>query len=415
MQWQYWFGAVFASVGSGVLSSIEVALTHFCRSRLLERLSGERLRFFEEELQKQDRFVLMVRTLDTIADIVCILLVVVAIADGEVLLWKALIYGLALVLVVGETAPSALGRLRAEWIVERFLPVLSALDRVLKPFVVVVAWVNGLFARLWGAIEEKEPEDDIAEEILSVVSEGEQQGALQEEQREMIENIIELPDVTVADIMTPRTDMVFVESDARIREITKVALAQGFSRLPVCEGSHGNVIGVLYVKDLLKHSPDQELVARDIMRPALYVPETEKVSELLRDLRAARVHIAIVIDEYGVAVGLVTLEDIIEEIVGDVADEYDTMQRRLVKTADGQYEVDAGMNIEEFNRETGFTLPESDLYESVGGFLLSELGRIPRDTESFEYDNLRFTILEADQRRIKRVQVQVTHCPVRSS
>jgi len=413
MEGAYWLAALSSAVASAVFSALESALVRFSRARLRTRITrpGE-MALFERAMEKRLRLALMVRTLDAVADVWCVLCLAAATngTASPLALLKTFGYGLLIVLIFGETVPTRLGRLRAEWLLEHSLRPLLALERGLGPLLSVVASVTSALARLWGVLEETVPEDlSITREIRSVVSEGERHGAIELEQREMIESIIEFPDVTVSEIMTTRTDMVLLHSSASLQEARELAVKTGFSRIPIYEGNRDNVVGVLYVKDLLRCPEEQGLTLRQVMRPPFFIPESKKVSGLLEDFRRSQVHLAIVLDEYGVPVGLVTMQDIIEEIIGELSDEFGRTQRfAILKLSEKEFEADPGIRLDEFNREVGLSLPTDDAYQSLGGFLLAHLGRIPTVGEHFEYGGIRFTILDAEPRRIRRVKIALT-------
>jgi len=291
---------------------------------------------------------------------------------------------------------------------------------ILPPFAVIAFPFRWLFklqeafqkagGRLGGREEAETPEESLAEELLDVVSEGEREGALKEEEREMIESIIEFRDLRASEIMTPRTEMATAPAERSLEQAQEIARQRRYSRLPVVSGSRDNIVGILYVKDLIYKMGTPEaakLKVRDLMRKPYFIPETKRVADLLREFRARKLHIAIVLDEYGGTAGLVTIEDIIEKIVGEIEDEYEQPEARpLLEVTDGRVaELSARVHTDELNQALGISLPEDSDYETVGGFIFAHLGRIPREGESFTYENLEFTILEADERQVSRLRV----------
>lgn len=252
----------------------------------------------------------------------------------------------------------------------------------------------------------------IQDEILTVVNEGEREGAIHEDAAEMIEGLMELHEAHVSDIMTPRTDMVMLKRTATFTEASAVIIESGHSRIPVHGDTRDEIVGLLYAKDLLPFLPSTpDALSRDLsslaLREPMYVPETKPVNVLLKEFQRGRAHIAIVLDEYGGVAGLVTIEDILEEIVGEIADEHDPAETAPIQaTADGVFDVDGRVRIDELNEEASFDLPEHADFDTIGGFVFNHLGRIPKVGESFSLGDAQFTVLAASDRAIQRVRVE---------
>src|SRR5262249_47679529 len=250
------------------------------------------------------------------------------------------------------------------------------------------------------------------QEILSVVSEGEAQGAVDEEQKEMIQSVIELHDTTVSAIMTPRTDIVGVPASATFDEVREMVVRNGHSRIPVFEKTIDHIVGVLYAKDMLRLRPEQPFDARKVMRTAPYVPQTKTIGELLDEFRQTKVQIAIVLDEYGGTAGLATIEDILEELGGEIDDEYEQPEAPTITRVDEDtIELDSRVPIYEVNTELGIALPDDGEFETIGGFVFSTLGRIPTRGEEFSFENLQFRVVDAEARKIKRLRIKVQREP----
>jgi CBS domain containing-hemolysin-like protein len=329
----------------------------------------------------------------------------------QAILAAAIIIGLLLVLVFSMAVPLAWARYAGEKLVARTLWVmwvgywiLWPITKLLHPFDIVVR-------RLAGVPDMEDNDEHVEEEILSAVSEGEREGVVNAEEREMIESVMRLDEKQADDVMTPRTEVKAVNMEANLAEVLEVITLAGVSRLPVYKESIDNVVGILYAKDLLpmlKSEGTEEFRVEKLMRPAIVVPETKPIPDLLRDMKKQKVHMAIVLDEYGGTAGLVTVEDILEEIVGDIADEYELPEPEpIVRLGPDQAEIDARLRIDELNDEMGTDLPEDADIDTVGGFAFATLGRIPRTGETFSYMNVKFTILAAEPRRIKRLRVEV--------
>jgi CBS domain containing-hemolysin-like protein len=222
----------------------------------------------------------------------------------------------------------------------------------------------------------------------------------------MIHSIFEFADTSVREVMIPRIDMVTLESDASVDEAVDLALQGGFSRIPVFEETIDNIIGILYIKDMVRQLREghNQLPIRELVRPAYFVPETKKLDDLLREIRQRRTHIAIVIDEYGSVSGLVTIEDLVEEIVGDIRDEYDIEENVYEQVSKDEYIVDAKMSIGEFDDLLETNL-ENENYDTLGGFLYAQLDKIPVAGDTITYNDLTFTILATRGRRITKVRV----------
>jgi CBS domain containing-hemolysin-like protein len=245
------------------------------------------------------------------------------------------------------------------------------------------------------------------EELRLLVTVGEEEGVLEEAETEMIHSIFEFADTPVREVMIPRIDIVALESTITLNEAVDQALEGGFSRIPVYEETIENIIGVLYTKDMLRQLREghEAQLIRDLVRPAYFVPETKKLDDLLREIRQKRVHMVIVIDEYGSVSGLVTIEDLMEEIVGDIQDEYDREEKLYEQVNDHEYVFSAKISIDEFNEIMDIKLEHED-YDTLGGFLYAQLDKIPVAGDTVTFHHYRFTILTTRGRRIVRVQVE---------
>ena len=297
-----------------------------------------------------------------------------------------------------------------ETVLARSLGVLVALRAVLWPIARGLAAVDFIIRRLLGKPEETEDEENerMEQEILDAVSEGKAFGAVDEEQKEIIESVFELDDTAVNAIMTPRTDINAVHADATYEEFRDAILSGGHSRIPVYEDTVDHIIGVLYAKDLLRLKPGNSFDARGIMRIAPYVPETKSIADLLKEFRQSKVQIAIVLDEYGGTAGLATIEDILEELVGEIDDEYDQQSAPAIEQIDEDtLEVDARVHVDEVNEELEIELPEDGDYETIGGFVFSMLGRIPTAGDELQHENVHLQVLDAEPRRINRIRIHV--------
>lgn len=315
-----------------------------------------------------------------------------------------------LVLVFGVAIPHAWSKYAGEWLVVRLLPLLAVLCWVGYPLIVLLELFDPLVRRLAGVpVQDAQSfADELEREILNVVSEGELHGAVDEEEKEMIESVMELGDTRVEEIMTPRTEIVALGQDADLDQVLQMIRSKGYSRIPVYGGNIDRILGVLYAKDLLRRAEESPFDLEGLMRKPLYIPESKPVRELLREFQERKIHIAIVLDEYGGTAGLVTIEDILEELVGEITDEYETQAPvELNRIDEHTIEVDARMRIDDLNDRLDIRLPEDGDYETIGGFVFSTLGKIPKVGEQFDHQNIGIRVIAAEPRKITRLRLTV--------
>ena len=325
-------------------------------------------------------------------------------------LW-AFVIALLGVLVFGIAIPSAWARYAGESLLITSLPVLHGLRHVLYPLVAPLLGLDWVVRRLAGVHDGdgRNDVDGMEQEILSVVSESEARGAVDEEEAEMIESVIELRDTQVDRIMTPRTDISAVLRSVSFAQLKDLIRQKGHSRVPVYEDTVDNIIGVIYAKDLLQVADAGSFDAAAIMREPIYIPESKQTRDLLHEFQEGKGHMAIVLDEYGGTAGLVTIEDILEELVGEIIDEYEDLEPEPLRRIDeSTVDVDARMRIDELNDDLGIELPESEDYETIGGFVFSSLGKIPQTGEECAHANVTICVTDAGPRRIKRLRLHVT-------
>lgn len=265
------------------------------------------------------------------------------------------------------------------------------------------SWLGGLRRTLFGkrrALTEKE--------LQAVIDESEEEGLINEEEGEMLQSIFEFGDTIVREIMVPRTDMVCCSSMALLPELLEAIITSGHSRIPIYEGTADRIVGVVYAKDLLRFwgQAAEDLPIPRVMRAPYFVPETKNVEELLQEFRNKRVHMAIAIDEYGGTSGLITIEDLIEEIIGDIQDEYDIEEDWSVEEEDGALLVDARLNIEDLEEHFDISIPR-EKFDTVGGYVFHLLGHVPREGEEAHGSGLVLTVIESDERKIRKLRVRV--------
>jgi CBS domain containing-hemolysin-like protein len=245
------------------------------------------------------------------------------------------------------------------------------------------------------------------DELRLMVEVGEEEGVLEEDEREMIHNVFDLGDTAVREVMVPRIDMVTVEADDSLTDATQIIVQGGFSRIPVYDDTINDIIGVLYAKDLLRvmatgNTPQQ--IRQLPLRSAYYVPESKRLDDLLHEMQRQRVHIAIVVDEYGAVVGLVTIEDLVEEIIGDIKDEYDKEEQIFERVSETEFLVDAKISVDDLNERIDTDLPAED-YDTLGGFVYTQLDKIPAVGDVVTYKDLTITVLGTKGRRVTKVKI----------
>ncbi len=298
---------------------------------------------------------------------------------GPTLVAAMALLGLSLV-VLGDLVPRAIGRARPRTLAYRFVPLL-------EPAIAIGSRATDMLA-----------EEDLEEEEATDAD---------HDEMELISSVLQFSDTLVREVMVPRPDMVTVSRDATISELLEVVAEHGFSRLPVVGEDIDDVVGMVIVKDLLPgmgNGPEAKTVA-DVMRPIDYVPETKRVSDLLREMQASKAHMAVVVDEYGGTAGLVTIEDLLEELVGEIVDEYDEEEPLIVPEGDGVWRVDARFGVEELSEQVGAELPDQD-WDTVAGLVLGLAGRVPREGERFDVDGISLVVTKVQGRRVSEVLVE---------
>lgn len=408
-------GLVITVMISFFYSSAYFSLRNFSRLRLEELMTKQgRQGGLAWLLDDLHNLFLMCSFIRTSANLAIVTMMIWLMSKGALTvlgLVEAFLVSALLLTIFSVALPHAWSRYAADSFLSRAIPILRISEILTYPVLKIIQGVDILVRRLSGAsIEMDADEEHAQQEILEAVQEGEDEGVVDTNERKMIESVIELRTITVGQIMTPRTEIVAIDADASIDEIKKTILEYGHSRMPVYEENLDNIIGMLYVKDLLQLLGEnlEEFDLRKIMRQCYFVPETKNLRDLFAEFRNKQLHVAIVLDEYGGTLGLATFEDAIEQIIGQVADEYEPMEQPMVKQVNtSTLELDGRARVDELNDEYPVDLPESDDYETVSGFLFSSLGRIPETHETYQYRNLLFTVIDATERKINRLKLEI--------
>jgi CBS domain containing-hemolysin-like protein len=307
--------------------------------------------------------------------------------------------------------PHAWAKYAGEKILSRTCGFLMFFKQIALPVLYILRVYDGFVRRLAGVAETtpEEEHEEKQEEFLNGLEQHRIEGVVDEEEQEMIENVLELSETTADEIMTPRTDIVAVEVNSGLHTVLDSINTAGHTRVPVYEKNRDNIIGLIYAKDLLAEvgKPAADFKLRSKIREAYFVPESKPLRALLHEFQDQKLHIAIVLDEYGGTAGIVTLEDILEELVGEITDEYEKTRPEPIAELDkNTIETDARTYIDDLNDQFELNLPEDEDYDTIGGFVFSHLGYIPKTGENFDYENLKFTITSAEARRIKRIRIQ---------
>ncbi len=406
-------GVALATLLSLFFSSLTYSLREYSRPKLadfLGRRDGDG--WFEPITRHASDLVFLTAVGRQFANI--LIFVLVFASFEQTTYGRAAKYGMTIVVAgliavfFSITVPHAAARYAGAQIVGYFAPFLNLFRVIFSPFAKLMHGTDDVVRRAMGA-SNTVSQTRAEEEILEAVEVGEERGLVDEQEREMIESVIEFRGITVGHAMTTRQEIVALNTGSTLDDVKRAIEESGHSRIPVYEGSVDHIVGILHARDLIKHLGigDLQFSVPSAMRPAIYVPETKPLRDLLKDFRLQKIHIAIVLDEYGVTSGLVTIEDILEELVGDISDEHEPHEPAMFKRIDDAVaEADAKIHIAELNRLAGISLPEDAGYETLSGFLSTALARIPEKGTSYEHEHVRYTILDAAPQRINRVKIE---------
>ncbi|MFW6038882.1 MAG: hemolysin family protein [bacterium] len=410
-----WTGLAACVLG-GYFAACNLALKAFSRKRLAElfeqRGQDARFSWLIGHVVPLQLLTGMLRTTMSLLVLLCALIVVEQwrVGGSEVMLaLLAFVLAGVLVSVFVVAIPASWARYHPEALLARSVPLLRVLLIAGWPMAYVLSGVDPIVRRITGADLIPPDEDQLTDQVLSVVEEHETGAtAVDDLQKEMLEAVFDLSSTSAGEIMTPRTDVKGIEVSSTMEEVKAAILSFGHSRIPVFEDNLDHIQGILYAKDMIRFLGDGDpFDLRSALREAFMVPESKSVRELLAEFKARKVHLAIVLDEYGGTAGLVTIEDILEEIVGDIQDEYEPQEQPPQIETDGNTaEVDARMRIDDLNDAMDVDLPENEDYDTVGGFVFATLGHIPDEGETFEFDGLRFTVTSAERTKVNRVKLE---------
>ncbi len=310
-----------------------------------------------------------------------------------------------IVLIFGEITPKSIAKQKSESVSLAVSKFINIVVKVLKPFIILFTGVASIFIRLLGGDPKANEPFITEEEIKTMVGVSEEEGVLEDVEKEMIFNVFDFADAQVKDVMVQRVDIIAVDLEASYDEVLDVIKKEQFSRIPVYNQTIDDIVGILNVKDLIMAEQDKEkFKVADYMREPNYTFEFKKIAELFKEMKKTRNHIAVVLDEYGGTVGIVTIEDLIEEVFGDIEDEYDDENKEIEVIKEDEYIVDGSAKLDVISELIGVNM-ESEEFDSVGGLLIGELGRFPEQNEEITLNNIKFTVEEIDKNRVKKVRI----------
>ncbi len=394
------------------------ALRMFSRAKLQELFKNSQKQNHTDEIARNTEKLISACSLYRIISNICLLLVIIGtfagLRQGNLQVSDYLlvfVIGAVILLLFSFIIPHAGAKYAAEKIVRRTYKLLMFFAITAWPILCFIQLFDRLARRLAGVVETtpEEKQEEKQEEFLTNLEQHRMEGTVDEEEQEMIENVLELSDSTADEIMTPRTDIVAVDIKSDLETIVETIPSAGHSRFPVYEDNIDNILGLLYAKDLLTEigKNPKNFKLRDKIRDAYFIPETKLLRTLLHEFQNRKLHIAVVLDEYGGTAGIVTIEDVLEELVGEITDEYEkTPPQQINKIDRNTIELDARTYIDDVNDEFNLNLPEDEDYDTVGGFVFSHLGYIPKVGVTFDYEKLRFTVRSANARKIERLRIE---------
>jgi len=412
--WTHLLAILFCLIGSAFFSGCETALTALGEAKVHQIIEqrGKRARILELWLKYPNHVLTTLLIGNNLVNILASALAT-AVASG---IFRSSGLGIAvgvmtlLLLVFGEITPKTFAKHNAERIALVAIHLVRFCYILFFPVVILLVWFTQTVVRLTGG-KLAPPDTAVTEQDIEfMIGLGRREGVLQKDEERMLHSVLEFSDTITREVMVPRTNITAVPVDIDRETLIRTVIEAGFSRLPVYEDSLDSIIGLLHAKDLLRDlngSCDQPLCLRQLLRPVFYVPESMKISVLLKEFQRRKTHLAVVVDEYGGTAGIVAMEDIIEEIVGEIHDEYDIEEKKLRQLGDGHYLADARISVDELGEQLGIEFPEDDGYETLGGFLIHLRGSLPAPGDRLRWNDLLFIVQEADEKRLIKVEVQL--------
>ncbi len=405
---------------SAVFSASETALTSLSslKRKRLETEEPKRAKFVTKLFSKPGRMLTTILVGNNIVNILAStistfffidILTEMGIESATVIAVISTVFMTTLLLIFGEITPKNIALKKAEYLSVLVSKPIYYLSILLNPIIKILNLLSKLILKSFNSQSLESGSLISEEEIKLFINMGLEEGVLEESEEKMLNSIFEFGDIIAREIMTPRTNIIAIDTETTLTQAIKVITKNGHSRIPVFKERIDNIIGFIYAKDLLaipKENWDSgEIISEEHIRPAYYVPETKKIDELLSELRKKRTHIAIVVDEYGGTSGLVTLEDVIEEIIGEIHDEYDVKEEAMIIIKNGRYIISGLINVGELNRELELELPEEEDYDSLAGFMVNKLGKMPEKGDFYENEKVNIKVLHVYRRRITKLSL----------
>lgn len=414
---------IFLIYLSAFFSGSETALTSMGKLKLKEMLekskSKDKKEIAKEALHRPNRLLTTILICNNLVNILASSIATVLVMDILPRESKGVAVATAtgvmtfLILIFGEITPKIYAKENAEKVFERSTKLVDVMATVLKPILWILMGISNIMVKALGGVKMSEAPFITEDELVFVVEIGKKEGILEKEEGEFLSRILDMKNTDVREIMVPRVDMVCIEDDKNLLDLIELIKDEQFSRIPVYHETVDNIVGICYAKDVLSVIDNMNFKdldkakVREIMRDVFFVPETMKISSLLKDFKKRKVHMAIVVDEFGGTSGIVTLEDILEYIVGEIMDEYDTDEiSGIKKLGENLYVIDAKVPIADLEREIGVKFPKTE-FETIGGYLLELFERVPKVGEEMDVGKFHFRILAASRNRIDKIEVSI--------
>lgn len=397
------FSALFSAAEAAFRSISPLRLNQFFDEGDSKLASGIKLIQSPEKL----RGVLLVG--DNIFNICAVALATIYILEGNIHTYPLLLFlGLGVFLIIfGEIVPKSLGSLYPIPMIHKLSPLITLLSIIFSPIIIIMLWINRFFILLIGGNPDNSKPFITEEELMNYVNASHEDGVLEVEEKKMIYNVVEFGDIEVSQIMTPRTDIVSASIDADYETLYELFKSEQFSRIPIFEENIDHIVGILNIKKWMFYEGDElTFESKEYMHQPLFTYESKKTADLFNEMRQSKHQMAIVLDEYGGTAGLVTLEDLIEEIVGDIDDEFDDEISDISTLELDTYLIQGSTHLNDVNDQLGLNLISED-FDSIGGFIIGILGRLPESGEFLEYENLHITVLEVEKNRIGQIKIYI--------
>lgn len=400
---------------SAVFSLAETAMADVSKIRIrgLAEAGDKQAQMLMKVFERQGKMINTILICDTAANLAAAILMTLLVTThfGRQYVWAGAVPAAFLVLILGEIAPKTAAALYAEKLSLALAKPVYGLMVLFTPVLFLVEKLSNLVLLLFRINPKKKPEAITEEDLRTIVEVGHEEGVIESDEKKMIYNVFDFGDSVAKDIMVPRTDMACIDAEATYEEFMEVVREQMYTRYPVYEETTDHVIGIINIKDVLLAERRQEFCIRDYLREPYYTYEYMKTADLMVELRKTQNNIAIVLDEYGATAGLITLEDMLEEIVGEIRDEYDEDEEDFIRRlGPSEYVVEASMHLDDLNDLLGLSL-ESEDYDSIGGFMIGMLDHLPEQGEEVTFQNLRLVADQVDGNRIDKVHIYLTEEP----